>query len=171
MKKLKSVYIILIISVLNMSFYQTQYTLYEDAKHGVSIKHLSNWTFVENPKTAFIFIRPMEEQGQKFKENINLTVVDIGNAKLSKLVEMSLKNMDKLLVDYKKIGTEYLKIDSKEYAKTTYTHNMQGLPLKVMLYQVMKNNKGYNLTCTSTGDTFNKYAPVFEEMIKSFDIK
>jgi hypothetical protein len=144
---------------------------YENNKEGISIKYPETWTNIENNKTIFILIRPIENEEQRFRENVNLVITPANGVKLNKYSEMSLSQMNIFLKEYKKESTVFISLNGKEYAKTTYTHNANGLQLKVAFYQTIYKGKGFNITCSALIDTFNNFAPIFEEMISSFEVK
>lgn len=144
---------------------------YTDEKTNTSIKYPVDWTYQENPSTVFILMRPLEEPKQIFKENVNLIINDGQGLNLQEYVGVAKVQMRNNLVNYTEISTEYLELGGRKYARIIYQHNPQNLPLKVAYYLTIHNGKSYNLTCSTTQQNFEKYLPVFQEMIQSFKIE
>lgn len=143
---------------------------YTDNQAGLSINYPSTWEYQANPRTVFILIRPLEKQGQVFRENVNLIINDDQDLTLQEFTGVAKMQLRKQLQGYKELSTETVELGGKQYAKIIYQHNTNNLPLKVAYYILLHNGKAYNLTCSSTQANFEKYLPVFEKMVSSFTV-
>ena len=144
--------------------------IYTDETNKISIKHPSSWEYLANSATVFILRRPMEEQGQIFRENINLIINDSRKLKLKEYVGAAKVQLQDQISGYTELSTEYLEINERKYARIIYQHNTYDLPLQVAYYLTLYKGKSYNLTCSSTHQNFEKYLPTFQKMINSFTI-
>ena len=141
-----------------------------DAGAGVSIDYPHTWEFMENPQTVFILIRPLEEPGQQFRENVNLVVGPSQKLTLKEYTEQAKGQMEMYLSGFMIKSTDYEKINGREYAKIVYWHTTNNLPLQVVYYITLKNDKAYNLTFSAIVKSFDKYEPVFNNIVQSFKI-
>ncbi len=144
--------------------------VYENAQVGVFIKYPASWEVGNSNNVIFNIYRPSLNVNE-FSESINLIIVDnLHDLKLNQYVEGSLKVLPKYLKEYKLIKIEYVTYNNIPFSKVIYQHSTGGIPLTVTFYQMIKNGKGYNLTCTCKNEDYNKYASLFEEMVKSFKV-
>jgi hypothetical protein len=134
------------------------------------INYPSNWDFIENPATVFILMRPIEEQGQIFRENVNLIINESQGLTLAEYLKAAQKQLATQLPNYKELEVSYVEFGGKKYARIIYQHNSNNLPLQVAYYLLIHKKKVYNLTCSSVQDSFDKYLPLFQEMMISFTI-
>jgi hypothetical protein len=164
---------LLLLSINKVVLGQMPYKDYTDEVLGFSIQYPGNWEYLANPRTAFIFIRPIESQGQMFRENVNLVLSSLEGPSLEDYsLEDYSKNfkqrMTKYLQGYKEISTSIITINYMQYVKLVYTHTFNGLPLKVELYMLIKDNKAYSFTCSALETNYDSFSPVFYKIIKSF---
>ena len=144
---------------------------YTDNTTKTSINYPINWEYQANPATVFILIRPLEKQGQTFRENVNLIINDGQGLVLQEYVGAAKVQLRKSLSNYKALSTDYLEFGGRKYARIIYTHSAQNLSLQVAYYLTLDNNQSYNLTYSSIQQNFKEYLPVFEKMMSSFKLK
>ena len=137
--------------------------VYSDEANEISIKYPSSWEYQANPATIFILIRPVEEQGQIFRENINLIIDDDQNLNLQEYVGAGKIKMRNMLSGYVELSTKYFELGGRKYARIIFQHNTQDLPLQVAYYLTLHKGKSYNLTCSSTHQNFETYLPIFQK--------
>ncbi|GIV28845.1 MAG: hypothetical protein KatS3mg027_2659 [Bacteroidia bacterium] len=153
-------------------FAQTQeMKTYTDNETGVSINYPSTWEYRENPRTVFILIRPLEKEGQVFRENVNLIINDDQDLTLQEYTGVAKMQLRKQLQGYKELSTETVELGGKQYTRIIYQHSINNLSLQVAYYILLQNGKAYNLTCSSTQIDFEKYLPVFEKMVSSLTVR
>ncbi|HOS83622.1 MAG TPA: PsbP-related protein [Bacteroidales bacterium] len=134
------------------------------------IRYPASWENIETESTVFLLIRPVEEVGQIFRENVNLIIDNRNGLNLQEFVGAAKVQLRTQLPNYKEISTDYIELGGKQYARIVYQHSTNNLPLQVAYYIYIHKNKAYNLTCSSTQSNFELYLPIFEKMISSFTI-
>lgn len=134
---------------------------------GISIEYPVDWEVSSHLSAKFIFLRPIEEEGQQFKENINLVVGDAKGLKLGEYLIACKSQLAKVLNGYKDISTEFMILNNEEFCRVVYRYNVNGLSLKVALFISIHNGKAYQFTCSSLETTYEKYLPTFMKMMNS----
>jgi len=143
---------------------------YTDPKEKVSVKYPDNWRPHLNPQTVFMFMRPVEENGQKFRENINLVIGDAQDLALVEyLVDGRVKMKDQM-PGFKELKSQFVKINGIDFVRMIYTFTNSGLVIKSVLFLAVDNGRAYSLTCTAIDSTFDRFYPLFEKMGESFKI-
>ena len=171
--------LLLIFSAFNLFAQQKiAYTAYTDPKEKVSIKYPATWESKPNSavsdkdvKGVFMFMRRYEEQGQKFRENINLVVGPAQDLYLIEYLADARTKMKQSMEGFKELKSDYIKINGLDFVRMVYEFNNSQLVIKSVLYLTVHNDKAYSLNCTALNTTFDKYYPLFETMAKSFKIK
>lgn len=163
--------LILILSLTIMVSQAQDMKTHTDEGSKTSIKIPSNWVYQANPATSFILIRPLEKEGQVFRENINLIINNNQDFELKEYVGAAKMQLKRQLLNFKVISTDYLELGDKMYAQIIYLHVAQNLPLQVVYYITLDKGKAYNLTCTTTRDNFEIFLPIFKKMVSSFTIE
>lgn len=164
----------ILVFVLSMIFAVSQaqeMKSYIDEISKISIEYPLGWKYQASPVTSFILIRPLEEEDQVFRENINLIINDSQDLKLKEYVGAAKMQLKSQLPNYKVLSTEYIELGGKKYAQIIYQHDAQNLPLQVAYYILLHKGKSYNLTCSTTRDNFETYLPVFKKMVSSFTVE
>lgn len=137
----------------------------------INIEYPETWEKQENHRTVFLLMRPIEKKGQTFRENINLIIMEDHGLELKEYTALSKVQLKSQLSGYNELSTEYIKLGGKKYCRLIYQHNTNNFPLQVAYYIYLHNGKSYNLTCTSTMLNFDKYFPLFEKIISSFEVE
>jgi hypothetical protein len=147
------------------------YTTYTDPKEQVSIKYPATWEHKPYSTSVFMFMRPVEEKGQKFRENINLVVGPAQDLYLVEYLADARKKMNESMEGFKELKSEYIKINGLDFVRMVYEFTNSKLVIKSVLYLAIHNDKAYSLNCTALDNTFDRFYPLFETMAKSFKIK
>lgn len=163
--------LILIMSLIVLTSQAQEMKTYTDEASKTSIQYPSNWEYQANPATSFILIRPLEKEGQIFRENVNLIINDGQGLELKEYVGAAKMQLKSQLPNYKVVSTDYIELGGKKYAQIIYQHDAQNLPLQVAYYILLHKGKSYNLTCSTTRDNFETYLPIFKKMVSSFTIE
>lgn len=163
--------LILLISFTVMVSQAQEMKTYTDEDSKTCLQYPSNWEYQANPVTSFILIRPLEKEGQIFRENINLIINDSQGLELKEYVGVVKIQLKSLLPNFKALSTEYIELGGKKYAQIIYQHDAQNLPLQVAYYILLHKGKSYNLTCSTTRDNFETYLPIFKKMVSSFTVE
>ena len=147
------------------------YKKYTDAKEKVSINYPATWVKFPYSLSVFMFMRPVEEKGQRFKENINLVVGDAQDLYLIEYLLDSRTKMKDQMEGFKELKSEFIKINGLDFVRMIYEFRNGNLVLKSVLYLAVKNGKAYSLTGAALDSTFDRFYPLFQDMAKSFRIK
>ena len=147
------------------------YTKYTDNKNKIAIKHPANWVQKPVDGAAFFFIRPKEETGQKFAENINLIIDPPDDLSLDEYAGVARNKLKTEMKDYQEIKCEYAKYNKRDFFKINYTFTYNQLKMHDVYYVTIYQGKAYSLTCSAITTTFTRFYPVFEAMMGSFEIK
>ena len=148
-----------------------EYKTYTDAKNGITIKYPANWNKKEVEGTEFFFMRPKEEAGQKFAENINLIIDPPEDLDLIEYAGVAKTKLSNNLKDYREVSSRFVKINNRDFFEITYTFTYNKLKMYDIHYVTIQNNQSYSITCSALESTFKKFQPVFETMMKSLIIK
>ena len=151
---------------------QDNYKKYENSQFGFSIDYPESWTLNEGKQTIFSIISPQTSATDKVLDNMNLSIIKSvpEDMALKDYTEGSLNALKGYLKKFKRISTDYIKINGNDYAKTIYEHKVMSFTFKVILYQTIINGKGYNFTCT-TDPSDVTYVPAFAHIISTFVVK
>lgn len=166
----KKIALIFLFCAIYLTTKSQEMKTYTDTASNTSMQYPSNWEYQANPATSFILIRPLEKEGQIFRENVNLIINDGQGLELKEYVGAAKMQLKSQLPNYKVISTDYIELGGKKYAQIIYQHDAQNLPLQVAYYILLYNGKSYNLTCSTTRNNFETYLPVFQKMISSFTV-
>jgi serine/threonine-protein kinase len=173
MKKLVS--LVLVVSFVFLGALQCQaqeQKVYESPYFGFSISYPADWRTTELGG-IIVFLSPLESADDNFSENVNVVVEDLSSAPgitLKEYADISASNLEAMLAGLKIVDRSSTVIDGKEAAVITYTRPERDLKLKQRVYIIISNNKGYNLTYSAKEDSFDKFLPQAEVIIKSFKV-
>ena len=165
-----SLFILSFAYITNAQTKNIVYKKHTDSQNGVSINYPENWIKKEIKESAFFFMRPREEAGQKFMENVNLIIDPPDDLSLKEYAISAKIKMEDQMVDFKEVKSEYITMNGREYFKLIYTFTFNKLKMHDAYYITMDKGQAYNLICSATESTFGRFYPVFETMAKSFKI-
>jgi hypothetical protein len=139
----------------------------------VSITYPSDWIAKDHSGMELVFIRPQVSAGDTaFKENFNLT---IGGTMGFKTIETYAQALPDKLKDYVehfvRESGEIFTAGNLKGAKTVYNYSKEGFFVRVALYQFMRHNQVYSITCTATKESYGKYEAIFDKVGKSFTLQ
>lgn len=169
MKKINNTYLIIVLmSCLSSFVFADEVNTYKSPFFNFVINYPQNWE-IKQISGIVAFLSPMENNEDKFRENVNVLVEDLSNNPLN------LEQYEKAAVD------AWLKADSKLRLIDTQKINLKGQDafytiaendtLKFKQYILVKNNKAFVLTFTSEPGKFDKFLNIAETIMKSFEIK
>ncbi len=144
---------------------------YTDTKEKISIKYPATWEQMPHPTSVFKLMRPVEENGQRMRENINLVVGPAQDLALIEYLEDARKKYKEGFDGFKELKSEFIKINGIDFVRMVYVFTNSKQAIKCVLYLAVNNDKAYSLNCTALEGTFDRFYPLFETMAKSFRIK
>jgi len=119
-----------------------------------------------------LFSNPTSEK-DLFLENINLVVQDLtGNSmNLDQFVEVSEEQIRNYFIGGNIVNSERTNENSKrERHRIVFTGKQEQFDLKFLQYYWIANGKAYILTLTAEANQFEKYLPVSEQVMNTFEI-
>ena len=162
--------LISILLVLNLLVGAQEMKTFRLDNKKISIEYPTAWEYLENTNTVFILIRPLEELGQAFRENVNLIIDNAQGLPLAEYVRLSKAQLSQQLDGFKEVSKEEVKVNEKECVRLIYKHTASNLYLQAACYFIPYKGKVYQLTCSSTQSKFSTYLTTFEKMINSFEL-
>jgi hypothetical protein len=136
------------------------------------IKFPGNWTFDTSKAmgTTFIIFSPLENSSDKFQENVNMLLQDLGgqNIDLDDYVQISEKQIRDMMTDGKIYESTRMKTSNGEYHKLLWGGTQGVFKLKFEQYCFIKDGKAAVVTLTTEADKFSAYQAVGEEILNTF---
>ncbi len=150
---------------------EVKWKTYTNTKEKVSISYPATWEPKAVDKTVFFFWAPYLHQGQKFRENVNLSMGDAQDLYLVEYLIDARKKMPEELEDFKELESKYVKINGRDCARMIYTFRHSNMNFKNVLYIFLNNGKAYSLNFSALPETYNGFYPTFEKIANTFKIK
>ena len=153
-------------------------------RNNYSVKYPVNWDLQQsdNPESGttvtgsvryqFAVLSPRESPQDRFRENVNLVIEDLGGKKLdldelARLSKNQIKGMENCkILEYKKVNK-----GSRQHFKTIWTWDYQKIPLKVEQYTWLSEGKAYALTFSSERSKFAQFQKTGEKILDTFILK
>lgn len=140
-------------------------------RNGYQIFYSDNLRLDESGRNGseFYLFTQKENAEDNFAENLNLITQNLEtlNIDLNKFVEITenqIKEKGKLIESKRVI------VNGNECHKLISESTMNGIELKFLQYDFVKNNRAYFLTYSAKKNDFEKYLDEMEKVIKSFKI-
>lgn len=151
-----------------------QFLTYTNPNYGVEINYPMDWDIMENYMgTVAIFLSPQENPNDDFRDNANIVVQDLSGMSmdLEQYNSLSMTQLQQLITKFKVIEPISITMLAGIPACRIKYQGKQG-KLKLQWYSIwtIMDNAAYVVTCTAKQDSYNKYLPIFNEMISSFRI-
>lgn len=140
-------------------------------RNGYSIVYDSTFRLEESGRNGvdFYLFAPTKP-GDDFAENINLMIQNLETLKYDldqfvALSEKQIKTSGKLIESVRKKSGE------QEYHVIIFEGNFNGLDLKFLQYDFVKDDKAYVLTFSAKQNEFEKYRKEMEKVMNSFKLQ
>lgn len=119
---------------------------------------------------ALVFQIPDEDSADHFSSNINLVIQDLSTLDydLDKFVELTENQVKSVLTV---LETKRVKDEGKEFHSLIFEGTLNGLDLKFLQYDFVKNKRAYVLTYIARTDQFDKNLPEVKKTMDSFTLK
>lgn len=172
---MKQIYIFPLLALLLMAADDNEEAkankLYANYEQRISFEYPQNWAQTAGQQTEAIIIQPKTE-GDRFRENFNLFVLDDESMSLNDFTEESLEALTKNHHKFKMVSeVKKQKLGKNKYTHITYNHQTLGYPVTVDWYLTTKKEFIYSFTFSSEKDSASKYTSSYEEVVKSFNLK
>lgn len=137
-----------------------------------AIRYPANWQLTEllQRGVPFCIFSPLENEVDRFKENINLVIQDLSdrNIDLNKYVELSEEQVKTLVPNSSLLESKRIKSRDTEFHKVIYTGDQNNFHLQFEQYFWVINQKAYVLTLTCEQKKFADYQILGEKILNSF---
>jgi len=90
---------------------------------------------------------------------------------LKDYVQANVANMQKLLTDFKPVSHGTTTIDGMPASWMIYNHRMGAYKLKVIVYLMVKDKRGYVITCSSVPARFAQWQKSFQNIAMTFQFQ
>lgn len=154
----------------------TNFVAYENSTYGIKLQYPSNWDKEENgtrqdTQTDVVTFFP---QAINSNASLDITIDDISDEKgitLSQYASNNIIDMEQSLKSFKLVGltTNNVLSGLPEY-KSIYSYADQNTLFKGMEIGAIKGDKVYILTYEAGTNEYNKYLPIIQQLINSFQI-
>jgi len=144
-------------------------------KENYSILHPQDWVIDTSGTmgSSFILFAPVENEADKFKENLNLLVQDLkGNSiDMNQYVSLSENQIKSMIKNSSILESKAVKNDSVQYHKISFTGEQGTYKLRFEQHYYLHNSKSYVLTFTYEQSKAEEYRRMGELMLSSFRLK
>lgn len=139
-----------------------------------AIKYPDTWSLdtSKGMGTAFIIFSQLENDSDKFRENVNMIVQDLTaqNINLDDYVKISEKQIRDFMTDGKIHESSRFKTVDGEFHKIIFSGTQGVFHLKFEQYYLIKNGHAFVVTLTAAEDKFDQYKPTGEQILNSFKL-
>ncbi len=146
---------------------------YYNDREGFSIKFPTAWEKQEGVLAIKVIAKaPQNGATNQFREDVNVAVDRLLKAMtIEEYFQQSVTNMKKVLTEFQDLEKGQGFIDDYDAKWMVYTHKMGASTFKVLVYMIVKDNRGYVITCTALPDRFYTFRSEFEDIAQSFQFE
>lgn len=141
---------------------------------GLKIKHPQTWNSpdINNPTTGekVTFISPKQTEADKFQEKVTVSVQDF-SGRLEEFSNLSIKEINNNMSKAKIVSLSETFIAKKPGKELVFTGINGENSLRNLQVFTLKGDKAYVIIYTAEKDSYEKFLPTAETMIKSFEIQ
>lgn len=139
-----------------------------------SISYPTSWQLDQSDRvTEFYLFSPLDGPDDHFNENMNLIAQNLVgvSVNLDQYTQISVNQIKKFFKDEILKVQKHKNKDGLEYYEVLYRGEHDGMKLKFLQYNFLKNGRAYVLTFTSEESQFEKFKPLVYKTFNSFTIK
>jgi len=132
-----------------------------------TIAYPKKWEVMERPNAQVSAIMIEPENGDKFRNNLNIIVTLRGEDLSSAFTDNSERQMRQVFPDYKILSKEMTKLRGKKCLELLTSCTMQGYPVIQNQYIFKKGNIAYIISFTISKDRYNQEKNTIKDIINS----
>jgi hypothetical protein len=118
---------------------------------------------------AVAFLEPYLGPSDDFRENLNVFVEKLPpSMDLDGYNNVSNANVEKLLTDFQRVQSDPVKLNGQDARRMVYRHRLGVFDLQVLSYLLVKDGRGYAITCSAKADAYKDHEPIFEQACQTF---
>ena len=140
-----------------------------------SISYPETWRLDQSGQmgTTFFLFSPLESEKDKFSENVNLVIQDLGGTTidLKQFAQISEKQIKTLITNSELIESKLIKNGTDEYQRMIFTGDQGIFHLQFEQYYVIHAGKAFVLTLTCEQTKFSEYKEAGENILDTFAFK
>ena len=142
---------------------------YYDDKEDFSIRFPDDWEVVEEFMGTRVFGRsPQSGADDQFQENVNVVVEKVGSVTLEEYDKISMANVARIVTDYRLIDSGPTTLGGEPGRRMVMSHRMGQYSIMASCHFAVKDGRAYVVTCTALEDTYDQFAPKFDDIVKTF---
>lgn len=169
---MKLILITTILFLTSFCYAQTDTSILNFSKDNYKIEYPKSWRLDTSRLmgTEFFLFAPLENQTDKFRENINVIIQDLAgqNINLEKYKTITDEQITNFATDPVVFESEIKKINDKEYFRIVYAMTQGKSRLKITSICFIKDEKAYLVTFTTALDKYELYKKIGDEILGSF---
>lgn len=158
----------------NESLLDNKFLKYENKLNKIIIYYPENWEKLDNKLGTLVAFRsPLENKEDNFQDNFNIVIedIDINKMTLEKYNDFSILQLKKLFNNLEIIISEQVLINNNNAYKNLFKMQQGIYNLKTQQIYLLKRNKAYIFTFTSTESDYEKYILIIDKMINTMRIE
>lgn len=147
----------------------TNIVTYINQDHNIKINYPLDWEKQEGTfGTTVMFISPLEDDSDQFRENLNIIVQDISSQPmtLSEYAEISIGEIKQFITEAEILSST----EKRDSYEIVYTGKQGEFSLKWMQTIIIQNNKVYVISYTAEPDKYDNFMELIQKMIDSFEV-
>ena len=152
---------------------EIQLASYENSSEGFKLNYPQAWS-KQNRNDFFtsgvVFFSPLANDVDKFEERVSVLVEDLtDNTSLTEYTAESIAEI-KRLSDPNISTARAIKLGDRPGRQVIYQGEVNGSPVQRMQTWSIEGDRAYIITYTARPDSYDKYLPIVEKIIESFEI-
>lgn len=148
--------------------------LYENADDGYSIIFPRGWQVSEGEagdKNKVTAESEAAGDDDSFLENVSVEVEELlVETGLGDYTDSVIADLEDDLTDFDEVDRTSAEIDGRDAKKVIYTHKSGGKTIKVIMYVLTKDLKGYAIKGSAASGAYSEYEADFKDSAESFDL-
>ncbi len=143
---------------------------YYNEEKKFSIRIPDKWERLQDTKgTDIIAVSPLEGFEDNFRENFNILVENLRiDMTLDDYYERGIPVFQQYTKEFTQYEKGYGKIDGEKCRWDVVSHQMGPLKIKVLIYTMIHERKGYLITFSAADEKFEQVRPLFKQTAESF---
>lgn len=137
---------------------------------------MRNWVAKNNVNLSQVAVILLRNGNAEFLENLNVVVdekqqIPVNDDLVKQMTEMLPKQYEPLGIKISKLNVRIAQVGGRDALIAEYHAKMPGVPFLLWQKQmtIPGGGKTYTVTCTTKADSYQRYEPVFDKMLRSFE--
>jgi eukaryotic-like serine/threonine-protein kinase len=153
---------------------QEKFDPYEDPTLGLKMNYPQTWRKqkIEIPSTKEVvtFVSPKQSDADKFQEKVTISIEDFSGT-LEEFTNSSIQDINNNMSKFKIVKLSETSLANKAGKELVFTGIVGENSLQNLQVFTLKGDKAYVIIYTAEKDSYEKFLPTAEKMMKSFEIQ